>query len=71
MRCLPERLKMTPKAELRAARKALGMTQHGLAEALGMGTHGWQSISRWESDNNETRPPGPVMVALRLMMEKR
>jgi len=59
------------KAELRRARKKLGLTQHGLAAALQMGAHGWQSISRWESDSNEHEPPGPVMVAVRLMLKAR
>ena len=48
--------------DFRTARKALGMTQHALAEALGMGTHGWQSVSEWE---NGKRPiPGPVAIAV-------
>ena len=60
---------MTP-AELRTARKALGtptrpMTQKGLAEALQMGKHGWQSISKWERDGSTV--PGPVAVAVDLM----
>lgn len=38
---------MTP-TELRDARKALGLTQKGLARALGMGRWGWQSISAME-----------------------
>lgn len=33
-----------------------------------MGKHGWQSISRWESDNQAQEPPGPVMVAVKLML---
>lgn len=32
-----------------------------------MGKHGWQSISKWESENNDRDPPGPVMVAVRLL----
>ena len=52
---------MTP-AQFQAHRKALGLTQHALAEALGMGTHGWQSVSEWE---NGKRPiPGPVAIAV-------
>jgi len=38
---------MTP-AELRTARKALGLTQHGLAGAFGMGKWGFQSVAKWE-----------------------
>lgn len=59
---------MTP-TELRSARKRLGLTQKGLAEALRMGAHGWQSISKWESDNNERGVPGPVAVAVDLMLQ--
>ncbi len=55
---------MTP-AELRTARKALGLTQKGLAEALRMGVHGWQTISKWENDGSVV--PGPVSVAIELM----
>jgi DNA-binding transcriptional regulator YiaG len=57
---------MTP-ADLRAARKRLGLTQHGLAEALRMGKHGWQSVSRWEQDGNTI--PGPVQVAVEAMLK--
>lgn len=53
-------------ADLRAARKALGLTQHGLAEALRMGKNGWQSVSRWEQDGNTI--PGPVQVAVEAML---
>jgi DNA-binding transcriptional regulator YiaG len=53
-------------ADLRAARKALGLTQHGLAGALGMGKHGWQSVSRWENDGGTI--PGPVGVAVQLLL---
>lgn len=58
---------MTP-AELRSARKRLGLTQKGLAEALRMGRHGWQSVSKWESDRNTGGVPGPVSVAIELML---
>lgn len=57
---------MTP-TELRAARKRLGLTQHGLAEALRMGKNGWQSISRWEQDGNTV--PGPAQVAIECLLE--
>ena len=58
---------MTP-ADLRAARHALGLTQKGLAKALRMGAHGWQSISAWESDNNDRGVPGPVQVAVEALV---
>jgi len=54
--------------EFRAARKALGLSQHGMADALHMGRHGWQSISRWERGIHEI--PGPVQKAVEMMLEK-
>jgi transcriptional regulator with XRE-family HTH domain len=56
---------MTP-ADLREARKALGLTQHGLAERLRMGKNGWQSVNRWERDGNTI--PGPVQVAVESLL---
>jgi transcriptional regulator with XRE-family HTH domain len=58
---------MTP-PELRDARKRLGLTQKGLAEALRMGRHGWQTISKWESDSFEGEIPGPVQVAVECLL---
>ena len=58
---------MTP-AELRNARKRLGLTQKGLAEALRMGTHGWQTISKWERDGSTI--PGPVQVAVESLLRE-
>jgi DNA-binding transcriptional regulator YiaG len=58
---------VTP-ADLRDARGRLGLTQKGLAKALNMGVHGWQSVSRWERDDSTV--PGPVSVAVALMLEK-
>jgi DNA-binding transcriptional regulator YiaG len=56
---------VTP-ADLRGARKVLGLTQHGLAERLRMGKNGWQSVSRWEQDGNTI--PGPVQVAVESLL---
>jgi DNA-binding transcriptional regulator YiaG len=53
-------------ADLRAARKKLGLTQKGLATTLRMGTHGWQSISKWERDGSTI--PGPVQVAVESLL---
>mgnify|MGYP000508730466 CR=1 FL=1 len=53
--------------DLRAARKALGLTQHGLAKVLRMGKSGWQSIVRWEKDGGTV--PGPVQVAVEYMLK--
>jgi DNA-binding transcriptional regulator YiaG len=58
---------MTP-AEFRAARARLGLTQKGLAKALRMGKHGWQTISKWESDDFQGQIPGPVTLALECLL---
>lgn len=58
---------MTP-AEFRAARKALGFTQHGMADALRMGKWGFQSVAKWEK--GEVPVPGPVAVAMELLLER-
>lgn len=50
---------MTP-ADFRNARKALGLTQHALAEALGMGRWGFQSVGKWERGES----PIPRQIAL-------
>ncbi len=55
-------------SELRTARKALGLTQHALAEALLMGKSGWQSVGRWEKDGGTV--PGPVQVAVKLLLDR-
>ncbi len=60
---------MTP-SDLRTARKALGLTQHGLAERLRMGKHGWKSVGAWESDKNTRGVPGPVQIAVEGMLVK-
>ena len=57
---------MTP-ADLRKARKHLGLSQNELAGALGMGKNGYQSVSRWERDGSDI--PGPVQVAVRCLLE--
>lgn len=59
---------MTP-ADLRTARKALGLSQKELAKALRMGEHGWQSVSRWERDGGDI--PGPVQVAVECLLRHR
>lgn len=53
--------------ELRAARKSLGLTQHGLADALGMGTWGFQSIGKWE--NGKVPIPDTVAVTIGLLLK--
>ena len=59
--------RMTP-VDLRTARKRLGLTQKGLATALRMGAHGWQTISAWESDIDPREAPGPVQVAIECLL---
>jgi transcriptional regulator with XRE-family HTH domain len=59
---------MTPD-NLRTARKALGLTQRGLAEALRMGKWGWQTISKWE--NGSVPVPGPAQVAIEMLLKER
>ena len=50
---------MTP-ADFRTARHRLGLSQHGMAEALGMGRWGWQSVSKWERGVHPI--PGPIAM---------
>lgn len=57
---------MTPN-QLQAARKALGLTQHGLADALGMGRWGFQSVGKWE--RGEKPIPVPVALAIQGMLK--
>ena len=60
---------MTP-ADLRAARKALGLTQSGLAKALRLSEkNGDRSARIWEQDGNTV--PGPVQVAIEAMLRER
>lgn len=58
---------MTPE-EFLAARATLGLTQRQMAEALGMGTHGWQSISGWE--NGKKPVPDTVCVTVDLLLQR-
>jgi DNA-binding transcriptional regulator YiaG len=59
---------MTP-SELRTARKTLGLTQSGLAAALRLSEkNGDRSVRIWETEGNTV--PGPVQVAVGLLLEK-
>jgi DNA-binding transcriptional regulator YiaG len=60
---------MTP-AELRAARRQLGLTQSGLAEALRMGAQGKRTIRMWEADDNVRGVPGPAQVAVEALLKE-
>lgn len=53
--------------ELRAARKALGLTQAGMAKALRLSPgNGDRTVRLWETDGNTV--PGPVQVAVEFML---
>jgi len=57
---------MTP-ADLKAARKSLGLTQSGLAEALRLSPkNGDRSVRIWETEGNTI--PGPVKVAVECLL---
>lgn len=58
---------MTP-AELKEARRKLGLSAAGLAKALRMGKHGGRTVRRWEA--GECEASGPVLVAIELMLER-
>jgi transcriptional regulator with XRE-family HTH domain len=51
--------------ELRAARKAKGWSQADLAQALRMGSYGWQIVGRWEKGGTI---PGPAQIALEAVL---
>ena len=57
---------MTP-AELKAARKKLGMSAAELADVLLLGRGGGRSIRRWEA--GDSRIPGPAEVAINLLLQ--
>lgn len=59
---------MTPR-ELKQARKALGLSQSGLAEALRLSErNGDRSVRGWEKEGNTV--PGPVQVAVEQMLAR-
>jgi len=61
-------LRMTP-AEIKAARKRLGLTQSGLARALRLSEKsGADTVRFWESGRNPIS--GPAIVAIELMLER-
>lgn len=57
---------MTP-SDLRSARKRLGLTQKGLANALRMGKWGWQSVGKWEK--GELDVPGPITLLIEYLLK--
>lgn len=58
---------MTP-ATLRTARKTLGLSANGLAQALRLGKGGGRTVRRWEA--GDTPISGPAQVAIEAMLEK-
>lgn len=55
-------------AELRATRKAIGLTQKQLAKALRLGTWGFQSVAKWEKGLNEI--PGPITLGVETLLKE-
>jgi DNA-binding transcriptional regulator YiaG len=54
-------------AEIRSARKALGLSTNGMAEALRLGKGGGRTVRRWES--GETPISGPASLAIELLLK--
>lgn len=52
--------------DFRAARKTLGLSANGMAEALRLGKGGGRTVRRWES--GDTPVSGPVSVAVELLL---
>lgn len=59
---------MTP-TDIKAARKRLGLSQSGLAEALRLGPNGERTIRRWEV--GDIPVTGPASVAIELLLQGR
>ena len=59
---------MTPH-QFRTALKALGLTYHTAATALGMGKWGFQSVGKW-ARGEHTIPPG-VVTEITAMLERK
>lgn len=57
---------MTP-SEIKTARKALGFSANGLAEALRLGKGGGRTVRRWEA--GDTPISGPATVAIELLLK--
>lgn len=57
---------MTP-PEIKDARKRLGMSANGLAEALRLGKGGGRTVRRWEA--GDTPISGPASLAIEMMLK--
>jgi DNA (cytosine-5)-methyltransferase 1 len=53
-------------AEIKEARRSLGLSQTGLAEALRLGPNGERTVRRWES--GDVPITGPASLALELLV---
>jgi DNA-binding transcriptional regulator YiaG len=60
---------MTP-AKFRTARNRLGLTQRSASKAMGMGAHGWQTISKWENGHQPIPGWAPVILGLMAQVRK-
>jgi DNA-binding transcriptional regulator YiaG len=58
---------VTP-AEIRTARKTLGLSTNGLAEALRLGKGGGRTVRRWEA--GDCPISGPASVAIELLLRQ-
>ena len=54
--------------DIKAARKSLGLSQAGLAEALRLGPNGERTIRRWEQ--GDVVITGPASLAIELLLER-
>jgi DNA-binding transcriptional regulator YiaG len=52
---------------VRTARKALGLSTNGLAEALRLGKGGGRTVRRWEA--GDTPISGPASLAIELLLK--
>lgn len=60
---------LTDPAQIKAARRALGLTCAQLADALELEpTNGKDTVRFWESGKRQ--PSGPVRAAIRLLLER-
>jgi DNA (cytosine-5)-methyltransferase 1 len=53
-------------SEIKVARKRLGLSQQGLAEALRLGPNGERTVRRWEA--GDVQITGPASLALELLV---
>jgi DNA-binding transcriptional regulator YiaG len=59
---------MHPGVDVKSARRRLGLSQTGLAEALRLGPNGERTIRRWEA--GDVPVTGPASVAIELLLAR-